>query len=340
VRVVVLFNKPVLAPDHAEFGSEEWVSSAAEDVCELLTAAGYCVSQLGLGRDFAVLPSRLVELRPDVVFNLFEGLADQPETEVAVAELLEHAQIPFTGSSSRALALALNKHLTKQCLREAGLPTPWYRAVSEPPPNDVSFPWPVLVKPARRDASEGISQRSVVSTSGALAIQVCHVLDHYGPPVLIEQFLAGREFTVGLIEAPQLTALPITEILFRPSPVAAWPLFDYAGKWHPGTPEYEATATQPAAPLPLGLSVALTTLAERAYRAIGCRDYARIDLRMTTAGEPMILEVNANPDMNPTACFAVALAAGGVDRGQLLARFVRQAADRFNSACKTPASKP
>jgi D-alanine-D-alanine ligase len=206
--------------------------------------------------------------------------------------------------------------------------------VVEPPPDDVSFPWPVIVKPAKRDASEGIDQSSVVTTPVGLARQVQAVLDRYGSPVVIEQFISGREFTVSLIEAPQLAPLPITEILFRPSAVAAWPIFDYAGKWHPGTPEYEATAMQPAVVLPPDLSASLVALAKRAYQAIDCRDYARVDLRMTTAGEPMILEVNANPDMNPTACFAVALAAAGIDRAELLARFVHQAAARGNCACK------
>jgi D-alanine-D-alanine ligase len=339
VRVVILFNRPVLPADHHEYGSEEWVCCAVADAAEVFAAAGFAVSQLGLGREFFELPSRLADLRPDVVFNLFEGLADQPQTEVTVARLLEQMQVPFTGSGSRALDLALNKHRTKRCLRAAGLPTPWFRLVSEPPPDEVSFPWPVIVKPAKRDASEGINQSSVVTTPPALARQVRDVLDQYGPPVLIEQFLAGREFTVSLVEVPQLAPLPITEILFKPSAVATWPIFDYAGKWHPGTPEYEATATRPAVPLPSETSARLISLATRAYRAIGCRDYARIDLRMTTAGEPMILEVNTNPDMNPTACFAVAMEAGGFDRPQLLARFVRQAAARGNCACKTLGGK-
>jgi D-alanine-D-alanine ligase len=328
VRVVVLFNRPVLPPHHPEFGSEEWVTSAVEDVSALLTAAGFEVSQLGLGRDYVQLPRRLADWPADVVFNLFEGLADDPQSEVEAAELLEQMPIPFTGSPSRSLERALNKHLAKQCLQAAGLPTPWFRVATEPPPRDAVAPWPVIVKPARRDASEGIDQQSVVTNSVELAQRVDDVLQQYGQPVLVEQFLTGREFTVSLIEAPHLMALPITEILFKPSPVAQWPIFDYAGKWHPGTPEYEATATQPAVALPPDLSATLVSLAKQAYRAIGCRDYARVDLRMTAGGEPMILEVNANPDMNPTACFAVALAAANIDRTALLAQFVRQAAAR------------
>ena len=328
MRVVVLFNQPVLTSDHPEADSEEWVRTAVEDVSRHLAAAGFGVSQLGVGRNLSDLNRLLADCRPDVVFNLFEGLADRPATEIAVARLLERLAIPFTGSPSRALWLALNKQHAKRRLRAAGLPTPWSCLASQLPSACMAIPWPVIVKPARRDASEGIDQGSVVTTPAELAQRVAATREQYGPLVLIEQFLAGREFTVALVEAPQLAPLPITEVQFLPTDTAPWPILSYAAKWLPGSPDYEATDMLQAAPLPPEISRPLLALATQAYRALGCRDYARIDLRMTPAGEPMILEVNANPDMSPSACFAVALAAGGIDRADLMARIVRQAAAR------------
>jgi D-alanine-D-alanine ligase len=328
VRVVVLFNQPVLPREHPEADSEQWVATAVEDISGLLTATGYRVSQLAVGRNLFALKSQLAACRPDVVFNLFEGLADRPATEVAVARLLERLEVPFTGSPSQALRLALNKHLAKRRLRAAGIPTPWSCVVSKVPLRSADFPWPVIVKPARRDASEGIDQGSVVTTPTALARRVAKLLEQYGPPVLIEQFLPGREFTVALLETPELVPLPITEVQFTVSSAVPWPILSYAAKWLPGSPDYEATDMLKAVPLPPALSRSLIALAKSAYRAVECRDYARIDLRMTLAGEPMILEVNANPDMSPTACFAKALLAAGLDRAELLAHFVRQAAAR------------
>jgi D-alanine-D-alanine ligase len=333
VRVVVLFNQPVLPTGHPEADSEEWVRTAVEDVSELLTACGFCVSQLGIGRNLGALHSQLAACCPDVVFNLFEGLADQPATEVAVVRLLERMQVPFTGSPSRALGLALNKHLAKRRFRAAGLPTPWFCVVREPPPKDAALPWPVIVKPARRDASEGIDQSSIVTGPSALARRVADLLEQYGPPVLIEQFLAGREFTVALIETPELVPLPITEVQFTLSAAVPWPILSYAAKWHPDSPEYEAMDMLKGVPLPPALSRSLVALAIKAYRALGCRDYGRIDLRMTEAGEPMILEVNANPDMCPTACFARTLEAAGIDRARLMTDLVQQAAARGTVAC-------
>jgi D-alanine-D-alanine ligase len=328
VRVCVLFNQPVLAREHPEADSERWVATAVEDVTRLLTATGFHVNQLGVGRNPVGLKRQLVAGRPDVVFNLFEGLADRPETEITVVRWLERLQVPFTGSPSEALRLALNKHLTKRRLRAAGLPTPWSCVTSKLLPEGTDFRWPVIVKPARRDASEGIDQSSIATATAALARRVAAVLEQYGPPVLIEQFIPGREFTVALVEAPDLVPLPIAEVQFATSSAVPWPILTYAAKWQPGTPDYEATVMQNAAPLPPALSRLLSELAIKAFRAVGCRDYARIDLRLTLAGEPMILEVNPNPDMSPSACFAGAISAAGLDRAELMAHFVRQAATR------------
>jgi len=109
VRVIVLFNQPVLPRDHPEADSEQWVATTVEDISSLLRATGFRVSQLSIGRNLYSLKSRPAACHADVVFNLFEGLADRPETEIAVARLLEKLQVPFTGSPSRALRLALNK---------------------------------------------------------------------------------------------------------------------------------------------------------------------------------------------------------------------------------------
>jgi D-alanine-D-alanine ligase len=333
VRVTVLFNQPVLSREHPEADSELWVTTAVDGITRTLTASGFQVSRLGAGRGLIALRQQLAVNRPDVVFNLFEGLADRPETESEVTGLLEELHIPFTGSDSQALRSAVNKPLTKRCLQAAGLPTPWFRATSDPREHCETVPWPVIVKPAQRDASEGIDQGSVVTNGVALARRVSELLRHYGSPVLIEEFLPGREFTVALIETPQLVALPIAEVRFTPTSAMPWPIMSYASKWCPGTPDYESTAMDYRATLPPDISAPLVALATRAFLALGCRDYARIDLRMTQAGDPMILEVNANPDMSPSACFAGALAAAGRDRAEFVAALVHRALVRGGVLC-------
>src|SRR5947199_5749787 len=131
LRVAILFNEPVLPPDHADAEAEHEVLFTVDSVHEALGAAGFAVERLGVARDPHALVAGLRRLRPDVVFNLFEGLADFGSTEAHVAGVLEWAGVPFTGSPYETLTLARSKHLTKHLLRGAGLPTPRFFVVEE-----------------------------------------------------------------------------------------------------------------------------------------------------------------------------------------------------------------
>jgi D-alanine-D-alanine ligase len=328
VRVTVLFNRPVLSCQHPEADSEQWVATAVDDVVHILTAAGFQVTTQGAGRDLTALRQQLTVSRADVVFNLFEGLADCPESEIEVARLLEELHIPFTGSGSEALRITLNKPLAKQRLRSADLPTPWFRVATHLTEFGEDLPWPVIVKPAQRDASEGIAQASVVTDAIALAQRVGELIEQYDAPVLIEEFLPGREFTVALLETPQLVTLPISEVQFGPPSSMLWPILSYTAKWMPGSPDYEATAMEYRADVSAALTARLATLATRAFRTLDCRDYARVDLRINRSGIPMILEVNSNPDMSPSACFAGAVTTAGLDRSELIVSLLRRALSR------------
>jgi D-alanine-D-alanine ligase len=332
LRVVVLYNRPVLAPDHPEYDAEEWVRTAAVDIAGHLRRAGHEVIELGIGRELARLPDRLAAMTPDVVLNLFEGHADRPVSEIAVARLLERRRIAFTGSPGRALWLSLNKHHAKSRLAAQGLSVPWSMVAAGLPPSREDYPWPVIVKPARRDSSEGITQESVVTQAAGLCEKVGHVIASYGSPALIEEFMPGREFTVGLIEEPRLRALPITEVVYAMRADFRWPILSYAAKWLPDSIDYAASDMHRGVNLPQALSKRLVDLACGAYRAVGCRDYARVDLRLSASGEPMVLEVNANPDLSPTACFAKAMETAGIDRGAFLNRLVARAAARGRQA--------
>src|SRR5437660_922274 len=150
-RVLILFNEPVLPPGHPDAESEHEILYTVDAVHETLTGAGYEVHRLGLARDPYPLVSGLRRLRPDVVFNLFEGLADFGHTEAHVAGVLEWSGLPFTGSPFQTLSLARSKHLTKHLLQGAGLPTPGFFVVDEAPAPECPLDWPVIVKPALED---------------------------------------------------------------------------------------------------------------------------------------------------------------------------------------------
>src|SRR5918911_725330 len=199
-RVLILYNEPVLPADHPDADSEYEILYTVGEVHQVLAGAGYEVRRLGVSRDPAALLAGLREHRPDVVFNLFEGLADCADTEAHVAGLLEWLGVAFTGSPAQALRLARRKHLTKRLLRGAGLATAGFFVVEGLPVPECPLEWPVIVKPATQDASVGLDQGSVVTDQGRLEERVAQLLGAYGPPVLVEQFIPGREFNVALVE--------------------------------------------------------------------------------------------------------------------------------------------
>jgi D-alanine-D-alanine ligase len=332
MRVLILHNEPVLDLAHPDADSEHEILDTVEAVRDHLTAAGMEVSQLAVCRDPRVLVSGLRRERPDVVFNLFEGLADQSDTEAHVAGVLEWMGIPFTGSPSHTLCLARNKHLTKHLLKGAKLPTPEFFVVDELPVAPSPLEWPVIVKPATQDASVGLDQGSVVTSQSRLEERVASLLDAYGPPVLVEQFIRGREFNVALLETPELQVLPISEILFVSKDPDFWPIVTYEAKWKPGTNDYEMTPPRYPALVSPRLAERVASLAKKAFRLLGCRDYARVDFRVRAGGKPYILEVNPNPDFSPVAGLAGGLQSAGLTHAQFTLDLVHAALARGMTA--------
>jgi D-alanine-D-alanine ligase len=301
--VLVLFNQPVLPPDHPDAGSEHDIFDTVKNIVKVLDAAGFDVRELAVSYDPQPLLDELKNNRPDAVFNLFEGLATQTSTEVSVASFLEWQGLPFTGSPAACLALGRDKIRTKHLLAAAGLPTPEFKIVDALPSPQWAGGWPAIVKPACQDASVGIDQASVVTTQEQLDARVRYVLDNYGGPVLVERFVFGREFHANLIEfgPEQVTLLPLAEIAFQHTNPAHWPVYTFTAKWNVDSDEYKATPLLEKVELSASAMATLRELGAKAFRLLQCRDYARLDVRMTPDGEFFVLEVNPNPYLNSQA---------------------------------------
>ena len=201
-RILVLYNEPVLPPDHPDAESERDVLMTVEAVSRSIAGAGMEVVRLGVSRDPAALVAGLQAHRPDAVFNLFEGTGDQADNEAYVAGILEWFGVPFTGCPQQTLCVARNKHLTKHLFQGAGLPTSPFFVVDRLPVPEHDLCWPRIVKPAMQDGSVGLDQGSVVTEQAKLQERVALLLDRYRQPVLVEEFILGRELNVSLIEAP------------------------------------------------------------------------------------------------------------------------------------------
>ncbi len=332
-RVLVLYNQPVLPADHPHADSEGGVLGTVRKVIQALRRGGFEAHQLGVGRDPGVLVAGLRRERPDAVFNLFEGLATHAGTEATVVGLLEWLGVPCTGSPSAALALALDKLRTKHLLRGAGLPTPASLAVERLPAPAWPFGWPAIVKPARQDASVGIEQASVVTSPDQLAGRCAWVLERFGPPALVEQFVPGREFHVHIIEeccGPDVRPLVlqhVAEVQFLNQAAGYWPGYSYDAKWNPDSQEWDETPVDTAVALAPEQAQELAAITQRAYHLVGCRDYARLDVRMTAEGGFAILEVNPNPNLN-SRLMRLALEGHGRSFTELATALVRNALSR------------
>ncbi|MBM3980481.1 MAG: hypothetical protein FJ304_09360 [Planctomycetes bacterium] len=304
--VLVLYNEPVLPVDHPDAGSEHDILDTVADTFKILKAAGFATTKLGVNYDPQPLLDALKANRPDAVFNLFEGLATQTGTEVSAAALLEWVNVPFTGCPSSALTYGRDKVRAKYVLSAAGIPTPEFVVVDALPVPRWRRAWPAIVKPAFQDASVGIDQNSVVTSQKQLDERVKFVLATYGAPVLVERFVSGREFHVNMIEeratpgAPP-RVLPLCEIAYTNETPGRWPVYTFTAKWHENSDEYKAAPVRTSVAVAPDDFARLALIAQRAYRALQCRDYARIDVRMDADGNVFVLEMNPNPYLNSIA---------------------------------------
>ena len=327
-KVAVLYNDPILPPDHPDSASEADVATVARAVAEALGRQGFDAWPLPASPPIGKVLGKLANPAPDVVFNLIEGFDGSSLGEARVTGLLELLRLAYTGCPPEAQALCHSKARTKALLKGLGLPTATFAVVrsGEPIPR-WDGPWPVLLKPEAEDASLGIDQSSVVRTAEAMVEGVARLRVRHGRDVMVESYLPGREFNVGVLALPGPEALPVAEIVYEVSD-GAWPILTYAAKWDVGSLEDLRSRPRCPAEVEPKLRTLLSGLAVEAFRATGCLDYARVDFRLDADGSPMILEVNPNPDVSPGAGWARALQASGRDYEATLAGLVVQAARR------------
>jgi D-alanine-D-alanine ligase len=328
MRVLIVYNDPVLPSGHPDYESEYQILETVEVIEQHVAKAGFSFERLGINTNVHALLTYLEHHRPDVVFNLFEGTGTAGQTEAYLAGLLEWYGVPFTGSPFQTLALAGNKYLTKRLLQGAGLPTPEFFVVEELPVPECTLEWPVIVKPAQQDASVGLDQGSVVTDQERLNERVAWLLDMYGPAVLVEEFIPGRELNVALIETDDFHILPVGEVLFVDEDPNFWPIVTYDAKWTPGSRDYKSTPPRYPADVSPKLGKRLKSLAEKAFRLLGCRDYARVDFRVRPSGRPYILEVNPNPDLSTTAGLSGGLTSAGLTHAGFAVDLVYRALKR------------
>jgi D-alanine-D-alanine ligase len=317
MHISILYNR-----DHQLLENDPG-REAREDV--LRVAAAMESALKGGGRTISTIAvdsvwemGRAIESRrPDVVVNLCESLAADSRGEMVVPALLELMGIPHTGNSALALGLSLHKDKAKELLSARGVSTPEFAVIhSLSEVMSLSLPYPLIVKPSREDASVGIDFDSVVNDQAALGRAIARILRDLHQPALVERYIDGREIYVPLLGNLSRRALPLTEIHYGSAFDNRPRVLTYQAKWNEESPEC-IDSTARLAQLPKDVEQRCIETAMEAWAALDCRDYGRVDLRVDHEGQPFVIDINPNCDLNPQSGFAKAAALAGISYADL-----------------------
>ena len=273
--------------------------------------------------------------RPELVMNLAESFGGKSALESNVAALLNLIGLRYTGASPSGLMLAGDKSLSKKVLSFHGILTPKFATIYRGAVDwagDIDFP--VIVKPPQEDASLGITSKSVVHDIKELFERMGDLQREYQSPVLVESFIEGREFYVGVLGNAKPEALPVIELDFSKFPADRPRIASWEAKWGDdgagSGAEFAGTESIFPTGLPEDLVQRMQAVAVEAFHALRLRDYGRVDLRVTPAGEIYVIEVNPNCYLERESEFSRAAAKSGLEYDALIARIVDLASARYS----------
>ena len=326
LRTLVVVHASLVPPESLDGYTtkqiEEWRTEY--DVITTLRKAGREVHCIGVLDSLTELRAAVADWKPDVVFNLLEefgGIVTYDQHVVAFLELLRQ---PYTGCNPRGLLLSRDKLLCKQLLAFHRIPTPRFavsrRGARLHIPRKLKFP--LFVKSTVEDASLGIAQASVVEDAARLKERIEFVHEQVGSDALVEEFIEGRELYVGVLGNERLTRLPVWEMVFGSLPESLAAIATRKVKWDKRYQAKYGITTRAAQELPPAVVARLDKLSRRIYRALGLSGYARMDFRVTAAGEVYVLEANANPNLEAAEDFAESARAAGMPYNELLERLM------------------
>ncbi|MDB4473844.1 hypothetical protein N9023_02460 [Opitutaceae bacterium] len=326
-RILALMHEALVPPESIEGLTDEQIHpwKMEYDVKTTLEQMGHEVHTVGLYGDLDLLRQAIDRVQPDIVFNMLEEFDGQPLFDQHLVSYLELLKIPYTGCNPRGLTLAHDKALSKQILAHHEIPVPEFavfpvgRKVRRP----ARLGFPLLVKSLVDEGSVGISRASVVKDDKGLARRVEILHRRTGRPAIAEQFIAGRELYMSLVGNDRVKTFTPWEMVMKNLPEGAPNIATSKLKWSYAHQEEVGLSTVPAK-LTSAEARRLADLSKRIYRALSLTGYARLDFRMSAAGEFYLLEANPNPCLAYGEDFAEAVETAGTDYETLLDLILRQ----------------
>jgi D-alanine-D-alanine ligase len=330
-EITIVYNDPEKIepkPQNLDLSIIE-VKNEIEFVENSLRKAGFKVNVLPVynARRFI---NDILNLKTDLIYNFCEMVELESQEEVFAAGLFELVKVPYTGAPPMTLGLCLDKAKTKIILSHYGIPTAKFDLFNESIDGckKINLRFPVIVKPVHEDASAGINEKSVVYDRKELEERVEYIIKMFKQPALVEEFIDGREVNVAILGNNPPVVLPISEIDFSHLPSHLPKIVSYEAKWIPNTDYYEKTIPICPAPLEPELERKIKDIALSCYKIMGCRDYARVDMRIDKEGNPYVLEVNPNPDLSRNAGFMRSASVYGLTPEETIVKIAEIAIER------------
>ena len=310
------------APEDAleEYDSRETL----ELIASSLVALGHSVAFLGGGREFL---TNVLTASVDIVFNIAEGRGNLRSREAQVPSVLEMLDIPYSGSDPQCLAICLDKHTTKQLVGAAGIRTPQWRMVKHSLELGTmswqGFRFPAIIKPVYEGSSKGVRLSSLVASPTELPEIVVQRLEHYRQPVMVEEFIDGDEVTVGLIGNDPPTVVGTMRVVPRQGNGRFIYSLEVKRDWKVLV-DYEC-------PAQFGQGVTDTIIAYslKAFETLGCRDFARLDFRVSSDGRPYFLEINPLPGLGAHSDLVIMAIRMGWRHEELIGAVLKAAVLRY-----------
>jgi len=331
MNIIVLIDSETQFAEDPEFrGEHPPVRATMEfNIIQALRKLEHQVTIQCFGPDPLASVRAVLDAKPDLVFNLTEHFHGNRKQDANIAGLLELMHIPFTGTGAEGLLLCRDKITAKRLLGYHRIRLPHFFSM---PLGNVKIPkrlhYPMMVKPALEDGSDGISLASIVKDADELAARIRMIHERMNQPALCEEYIEGREIYVGLTGNDRLTAYPAREIRFGKTDEGGPQIATAKVKWDE---EYRKkwAIEYVHADLPAAQERLVARVSKRIYRILQIRDYGRIDLRLTAQGEVVFIEANPNPNLNKEEDLAEAAARVGVDHAALVDRIVKLALQRY-----------
>lgn len=326
MRITLAFN---LKTNNSEEQAELLLPQDVARLCASLQELKHTVTLVEVTGKIDEVIERLISSNPEFIFNVAEGIVGDSR-EALYPIIYESLNIPYTGSDASLLLLSLNKNATNSILAAQGINVPqgvFLTKENKTVPDDLKYP--LIIKPNTEGSSKGITQKSIVENKVECKKRIDELLQKYPSGVLVEEFIAGKEISVPMLEAYPGQILEIVEhVIDTQTMKVKYNIYDYDSKLIENNPYIKTVCPAKISENEYGQ---IMEMSKKIFRILDCRDFGRIDIRLSLDGVPYFIEINPLPSLLPDAAVAEAAKVKGINYTNVIDMILKSAIDRYNT---------